>query len=214
MNVGIFGGGRVGQTLGSKLVEIGEGVMLGVRSPAKLQEWQDKAGGKARVGSFAETATYGEILINAVKGGASLEVLAQAGASSLSGKILIDLSNSMLFAEGKPTTLLVANSDSVAEQIQRTYPQVRVVKTLNMIGVAMMVNPRQLANGEHDLFLSGNDADAKVEVTRLLSSWFGWRHIIDLGDITTARGAEMYVILWNNLRMKLGTPLFNIKIVQ
>ncbi len=132
----------------------------------------------------------------------------------MNGKILIDLCNTVIFSEGKPTTLHVANTDSLAEQIQRAYPQVKVVKTLNTVGSSVMVNPRQVANGKHDLFISGNDADAKARVTQLLTSWFGWRHVIDLGDITTARSAEMYFILWNNIRVKLGTPLFNIKIVQ
>lgn len=132
----------------------------------------------------------------------------------MNGKILIDLSNSVMFSEGKPTTLLVANTDSIAEQIQRAYPQVKVVKTLNSVGASVMVNPRQVADGEYDLFLSGNDPSAKTQVSQLLTTWFGWRHIFDLGDITTARSAEMYFILWNNIRVKSGTPLFNIKIVQ
>jgi predicted dinucleotide-binding enzyme len=214
MRVGILGAGRVAQALGSKLVEVGQDVMLGARDPLKLQEWQVKSGGKGKVGSLEDAASHGEILVIAVKGIAALDVLAQAGESRMNGKILIDLSNSVIFSEGMPTTLLVANSDSLAEQIQRTYPQVKVVKTLNTVGSSVMVNPRQVADGEHDLFVSGNDADAKAQVTQLLTSWFGWRHVIDLGDITSARSAEMYFILWNNIRVKLGTPLFNIKIVQ
>jgi 8-hydroxy-5-deazaflavin:NADPH oxidoreductase len=214
MKVGILGAVRVAQTIGSKLAEVGQEVMLGARTPSKLQDWQAKTAGNVKVSSLAEAAGFGEILILAVKGIAALDVLAQAGAAQMNGKILIDLSNSVIFSEGKPTTLFIANTDSIAEQIQRTYPLVKVVKTVNTVGASVMVNPRQLADGDHVLFISGNDAEVKALVTQLLTSWFGWRHLFDLGDITSARSAEMYFILWNNIRVKLGTPVFNIKIVQ
>ncbi len=214
MRVGIFGAGRVGQALGGKLAAIGEQVMLGLRDPAKIQDWLAKAGGNAQAGSFAETAAFGEILINALKANASLSVLEQAGEANLRGKILIDLVNPLEFSPGKPATLSVANTDSMAEQIQRAHPDVKVVKTLNTVGAGVMINPRQVANGDHDIFLSGNDAEAKARVTELLTAWFGWRNFNDLGDITTARAVEMYMILWNKIREINQTPIFNIKIVK
>ncbi len=214
MKIGRLGSGRVGQGLGSKLVEAGYEVMVGSRDPGKLNEWKAKAGGNARTGSLAETAAFGEILFSAFPGSATLSALAQAGEANLNGKILIDVSNSLNRSEGAPTTMLVVNTDSLAEQIQRTYPNVKVVKSLNTVGVAVMVNPRQLADGEHDLFISGNDAEAKAQVTQLLTQALGWRHVTDLGDITTARGAEMYMMLWIRLLAAFKTPVFNIKIVR
>ncbi len=214
MNIGVLGSGRVGQALGKKLAEVGHQVMLGTRDPGKLMDWKAQAGGNARIGSVAEAAAFGEILFSAIRGSATLSALAQAGEANLNGKILIDVSNSIVRSEGALVTMAVENTDSLAEQIQRTYPLVKVVKTLNTVGAAVMVNPRQLADGEHDLLISGNDADAKAQVVQFLTASFGWRHVIDLGDITTARGAEMYVMLWLRLLAAFGTPLFNIKIVR
>ncbi len=214
MRIGILGSGRVGQALGSKLAEAGHEVMVGSREPGKLNDWKAKAGGNARTGSLAEAAAFGEILFSALPGSAVLSALALAGEANLNGKILIDVSNSLNRSEGAPTTMSVVNTDSLAEQIQRTYPQVKVVKTLNTVGAAVMVNPRQLADGDHDLFISGNDAEVKAEVTQLLTAGLGWRHVTDLGDITTARGAEMYMMLWIRLLSAFKTPLFNIKIVR
>jgi predicted dinucleotide-binding enzyme len=199
MKVGVFGSGMVGQAIGGKAAELGHEVMVGTRNPAKLQDWLRKVGGSARVGSLAETAAHGEILFNATNGGGSLEALALAGEANLNGKILIDISNPLDFSHGMPPTLLVSNTDSLGEQIQRAYPQVKVVKTLNTVTASLMVNPRQLADGDHHLFVSGNDADAKIQVVNLLTTWFGWKHIIDLGDITTARSTEMYLPIWLRL---------------
>ncbi len=214
MRIGILGSGKVGQLLGGKFAEAGYEVMLGSRDPRKLNEWKSKAGGNARTGSLAEAAAFGEILFSAFPGSATLSALSQAGEQNLNGKILIDVSNSLSRSEGVPATMLVENTDSIAEQIQRAYPRVKVVKTFNTVAAAVMVNPRQLADGEHDLFVSGNDAEAKAQVTQLLMQGLGWRHVIDLGDITTARGSEMYIMLWVRLWSALGTPLFNIRIVR
>ena len=214
MRIGILGSGRVGQALGKKLVEIGHEVMLGTRDPEKLKDWKSQVGENGHTGSLSEAATFGEILFSAFPGSATLNALAQAGEANLNGKVLIDVSNSLIRSEGKPTTMFVSNTDSVAEQIQRAYPQVKVVKTLNTLGVGVMVNPRQLADGDHDIFISGNDAEAKAQVVQLLTGEFGWRRVTDLGDITTARGAEMYMMLWIRLLATFGTPVFNIKIVR
>jgi len=214
MKIGVFGSGIVGQTIGSKVAELGHEVLIGTRNPAKLQEWLTKAGGNAQVGTLAETAAHGEILFNATNGSGSLEALALAGEANLDGKILIDISNPLDFSHGMPPTLFVSNVDSLGEQIQRAFPQVKVVKTLNTVTASLMVNPCQLVDGEHDLFISGNDAEAKSRVVNLLTAWFGWKHIIDLGDITTARGTEMYLPIWLRLWGALGTGLFNVKVVR
>ncbi len=214
MKIGILGAGRVGQALGGKLASVGNQVMLGTRDPSKLTDWLNKMGANAKVGSFIETAAFGEILFNATSASASLDVLKQAGEVNLRGKILIDLANPMQFSPGKPVTLFIANTDSLAEQIQRAYPNTKVVKTLNTVSALLMADPSQLANGDHDLFISGNDAQAKAQVTQLLQEWFGWQHVNDLGDITSARAAEMYEMLWARLRNLFGTGIFNIKVVR
>jgi 8-hydroxy-5-deazaflavin:NADPH oxidoreductase len=213
MRIGVFGSGMVGQTVGKKLAELGHDVMLGTREAGKLAEWQGQVAGKASVGSYAETAAHGEIIINATAGTASLAALELAGAENLGSKILIDIANPLDFSQGMPPSLAVSNTDSLGEQIQRAYPDLRVVKTLNTMNAELMVNPRQLADGDHDIFVSGNDAAAKARVSELLRE-FGWRSIIDLGDISTARGTEMLLPLWVRLWGALGTPAFNFKIVR
>jgi predicted dinucleotide-binding enzyme len=224
MKIGILGSGVVGQTLGAKLVQRGEDIVLGTRSPSRLsekrgmggslEEWLQKTNNKALIASFNETAAHGEVVINATAGNGAIEALGLAGKENLKGKILIDVSNPLDFSKGMPPTLTVCNTDSLGEQIQRAFPDVKVVKTLNTITAYVMIDPTQVAGGAHDVFVSGNDAAAKARVTELLKHWFGWSSVIDLGDITTARGPEMYLPMWIRLWGALGTPMFNIKIVR
>jgi len=214
MKVGVFGSGMVGQTIGGKLAELGHEVVIGSRTPSNKQDWVSKIDGMIKVGSLAEAAAHGEIVFNATQGGGSLEALAQAGEANLNGKILIDLANPLDFSRGMPPSLSVCNTDSLGEQIQRAYPRARVVKTLNTIAASLMINPGQLANGDHHLFISGNDAEAKSQVIDLLTTWFGWKQIIDLGDITTARGTEMFLPMWLSLVNKLGTGMVSIRVVS
>jgi 8-hydroxy-5-deazaflavin:NADPH oxidoreductase len=213
MRIGVFGSGTVGQTVGKKLAELGHDVMIGTRDAGKLAEWLGQVGGQGSVGSVAEAAAHGDILINATAGTGSLAALEQAGADNLGAKILIDIANPLDFSQGMPPSLTVVNTDSLGEQIQRAYPNLRVVKTLNTMNAYLMVDPRQLADGDHDIFVSGNDAAAKAEVSELLRE-FGWSRIIDLGDISTARGTEMILPLWVRLYGALDTPMFNFKVVR
>jgi predicted dinucleotide-binding enzyme len=227
MHIGILGTGVVGQTIGGKLVEIGHDVTVGTREVAKtlastapnpyglpaFSAWQ-KQHLRVKLGTFADAARHGEVVINATNGTGSLAALALAGDANLNGKILIDISNPLDFSQGMPPTLSVSNTDSLGEQIQRTYPQVKVVKTLNTVTASLMINPLQLADGEHHIFVSGNDAEGKAQVVNWLTTWFGWKHIIDLGDISTARGVEMYLPIWLRLWGALGTGVFNIKIIK
>lgn len=224
MKVGIIGSGIVGQTIGAKLAERGVDVVLGTRTPGKLDEkrgmgaplseWVAKAGRNGRLGTFAEAAAHGELVINATSGTGSLEALALAGANNLDGKILIDIANPLDFSKGMPPSLTVSNTDSLGEQIQRAFPRVKVVKTLNTTNASVMVDPVLVAGGDHELFVSGNDTEAKQRVTSLLKEWFGWKSVIDLGDITTARGTEMLLPIWVRLWGALGTPMFNFKIAR
>jgi hypothetical protein len=215
MKIGILGTGIVGKTIGTKLVQLGHNVKMGSRTAnnEKASEWVKASGANASQGTFAEAAAFGELLFNCTSGMVSLEALKIAGASNMNGKILIDISNPLDFSKGMPPTLSVCNSDSLGEQIQRAYPQVKVVKTLNTLNCNIMVNP-SLVPGSHDIFVSGNDAGAKAKVIDILKSWFGWKTVIDLGDITTARGTEMLLPIWIRLMGAFQTPNFNFKIVR
>lgn len=214
MNIGVLGTGVVGQTLGSKLVQLGHEVMLGARDVdnPKAVAWAKDAGVQhAQFGNFANAASFGDIIFNCTLGTASLDVLRMAGADNLKGKILIDTSNPLDYSTHL-WTLTVSNTDSLGEQIQREFPDTFVVKSLNTVRCEIMVNPRMLAE-RTDVFLSGNSMDAKATVGMILRDWFGWRSIIDLGDITTSRGVEMYMILWRCFRLETSSYYFNIRLV-
>jgi predicted dinucleotide-binding enzyme len=214
MKIGIVGSGGVAKTLGGKLAAIGHEVKLGSRQPEKLKDWVAGAPGKASAGSFAEAAAYGEVVLNATAGAASLEALGTAGEANLAGKILIDVANPLDFSRGMPPALTVANTDSLGEQIQRAFPRTRVVKALNTVNAVVMIDPQAVAGGEHHLPICGNDAAAKAQVTEWLQAWFGWKHVLDLGDVTASRGMEMWLPLWLRLWGALGTPRFNLRLVQ
>jgi predicted dinucleotide-binding enzyme len=223
---GILGTGIVGRTIASRLAGLGHEVMVGTRNPADTMSrtepdtygnppfsaWQDEHP-EVQLGTFGEASAHGEMVLNATAGAVSLEALELAGETTLNGKILIDIANPLDFSKGMPPTLLVCNSDSLGEQIQRRFPEAKVVKTLHTMNAYLMVDPAQLAATDHTVFVSGDDAEAKAMVTELLRS-FGWTDIIDLGDITTARGSEMLLPIWLRLFGALQKPIFNFKIVR
>ena len=215
MRIGVLGTGIVGSTIATALIEKGHEVKLGARERGneKAIAWVKRSGAQATEGTFADAAEFGRINFNCTAGAASLAALKLAGAQNLAGKILIDVSNPLDFSRGMPPTLTVANNDSLGEQIQRAFPETRVVKALNTVTAAVMVNPA-LVPGEHVLLMAGNDDEAKAQITRWLQEWFGWRadQVLDVGDITAARATEMLIPLWVRLFMKLGTPLFNYQI--
>ena len=215
MRIGILGTGTVGKTLGKKLAMLGHEVRMGSRTAGgeKAKAWVKEANGKSSEGTFADAAIHGEMLFNCTSGMASLAALSAAGARNLNGKILVDVSNPLDFSKGMPPTLSVCNIDSLGEQIQRAYPLAKVVKSLNTVTAAVMVEP-SLVPGVHAMFVSGNDAQAKGEVTSLLETGFGWKDVMDLGDITGARAQEMYLALWLRLFTKLQTPNVTIHVVR
>jgi 8-hydroxy-5-deazaflavin:NADPH oxidoreductase len=180
----------------------------------KAVAWASGAGDGASEGSFADAAEFGEVVVNATAGGASLEALEAAGADNLARKVLIDVANALDFSQGMPPTLSVCNDDSLGERIQRAFPEARVVKALNTMNARVMVSPGALGETTN-VFICGNDDGAKDEVAGLLQT-FGWvkERITDLGDITAARGQEMYLPLWLKLYSALGTSEFNIGIVK
>lgn len=216
MRIGVLGTGVVGQTLATKLVAVGHDVVMGSREAAnpKAADWVTSTEGRGRAGAFAEAAEHGEIVANATSGQASLAALELAGAENLAGKVLVDVANPLDFSHGVPPSLTVANTDSLGEQIQRAFPAARVVKALNTVTASVMVSPDDLA-APTNLFIAGNDSGAKATTIDLLG-FLGWEaeRIVDLGDITAARGTEAYLLLWVWVMQALGTPAFNISIIK
>jgi predicted dinucleotide-binding enzyme len=225
MKIAVLGTGMVGQALAGRLFELGHDVVVGTRDPEATLGRTEPDGmgnppfgtwhaqhGAVRLETFADAAAYGELIVNATSGFGALPALELAGAGHLAGKVVIDISNPLDFSNGFPPTLFVKDTDSLGEQIQRAFPEARVVKTLNTLNANLMVRPKELG-AESTIFVSGDDAEAKSTVTELLVS-FGHTDVIDLGDITTARGTEMLLPVWLRLMGALGTPSFNFKIVR
>ncbi|WP_284979761.1 NAD(P)-binding domain-containing protein [Arthrobacter sp. fls2-241-R2A-200] len=217
MKIAVLGTGMVGRTLGSALVSLGHEVFMGSRESGNPTgvEWAARSGALARAGSFSEAASNSELLVNATPGTVSLAALAEAGPANLQGKVLLDVSNPLDFSRGFPPSLTVSNTDSIAETIQRKYPEARVVKSLNTVSAPVMVDPGRLP-GAHDIFVAGDDADAKSTVVGLLQE-FGWPtgNIRDLGGLDAARAMEMWLPLWLRIFMKQPEgKMFNIGIVS
>ncbi len=226
MRFGILGTGVVGKTMAARLAGLSHDVIVGTRDPQEtlsrtepdqygnppFSAWQQEHP-EVKLGTFGEAAAYGEMVVNATAGAVSLEALDMAGEENLSGKVLIDISNPLDFSKGMPPTLSVSNTDSLGEQIQRRFAEAKVVKTLHTMNAYLMVDPAQLAGGDHTVFVCGDDAEAKERVTELLRS-MGWTDVIDLGDISTARGTEMLLPIWLRLFGALQKPVFNFKIVR
>jgi predicted dinucleotide-binding enzyme len=215
MNIGILGTGIVGQTIGSRLLELEHSVKLGARlsNNENARAWAKSKGGLASYGTFADAAAFGEILFNCTAGKWSMAALSMPKTSDLNGKVLLDVSSPLDYSRGNPPTLTVCNTDSLAEQIQREHPLMRVVKALNTMNVDVMVHPERLSE-PHDVFICGNDRDAKATTIMILMEWFGWKSVIDLGDLTNARGMEMVTPLWISIQKKLGTNMFNFKVAK
>ena len=226
MKMGVLGTGAVGQAIAARLAELGHAVWLGTRDPAAtlartekdhlgnppFKTWREQHP-KVEFGTFAQAAAHGELVINATAGEASIPALKAAGEKNLEGKILIDIANPLDFSRGMPPTLSICNTDSLGEQIQRAFPAVKVVKTLNTMNAMLMVAPEKLAGADHSIFVSGNDAGAKKSVTDLLRT-FGWKDIVDLGDISTARGTEMMLPIWLRAWNAVGSSMFSFKLVR
>jgi predicted dinucleotide-binding enzyme len=225
MKIAVLGTGMVGRALAGRLSGLGHDVTIGTRDPhATLARTEPdgmgnppystwaKAHTEVAVATLGEAAADAELVVNATSGSGALPALEQAGADRLAGKVILDISNPLDFSQGFPPTLFVKDTDSLGEQIQRAFPQARVVKTLNTLNADLMVHPATLG-AESSVFVSGDDADAKATVTELLES-FGHTDVIDLGDISTARGTEMLLPVWLRLMGSLGTAAFNFKIVR
>lgn len=225
MKIAVLGTGMVGRALAARLSGLGHDVTVGTRDPqATLARTEPDGMGNPPfatwtaehpdvvVATLRDAAAGADLVVNATNGSGALPALEQAGAEHLAGKVVVDISNPLDFSQGFPPTLFVKDTDSLGEQVQRAFPQARVVKTLNTMNANLMVDPAALG-AESSVFVSGNDAAAKATVTELLES-FGHTDVIDLGDISTARGAEMYLPIWLRLMGALGTAAFNVKVVR
>ncbi|MBL0746632.1 NADPH-dependent F420 reductase [Nocardioides baculatus] len=225
MNIAVLGTGMVGQTIAGGLVRLGHSVVVGTRDPEAtlartetdgmgnppFARWHAAHDGIALT-TYADAAAGADLLVLAGNGGAALAMLTAAGEDNLAGKVLVDISNPLDFSAGFPPTLFVKDDDSLGEQIQAAFPRTRVVKSLNTLTAALMVDPGLLDEAT-TVFVSGDDAAAKATVTEILTG-FGHQDVIDLGGIETARGTEMLLPLWLRTMGALGTGMFNIKVVR
>ena len=228
--IAILGTGGVGQAYASKFITLGYDVMIGTRNVSEkhantskdgygnppFSEWHS-ANKSVKLGTFNEAALFGEIILNATMGANSINALKMADVRNLNGKILIDVSNPLYFSKGMPPSLLpeLSNTNSLGEEIQKTFPELKVVKTLNTMWNGLMVNPAMLNGGDHTVFICGNSDEAKGNVKEILKS-FGWldKNILDLGNISSARGTEMYLPLWLSIFGATNSGAFNIKVVS
>lgn len=227
MKISVLGTGMVGRAVAARLDELGHEVAMGTRDPEEtinrtepdamgtppFVQWQPAHSG-VQLLSYADAGAYGEVIINATNGANSLEALEATGDQNLAGKVLLDIALSLDFSQGMPPKVLIANDDSLAEQIQRTYPQARVVKTLSTVFCEVMVNPSRVP-GAHNIFVAGNDEAAKDTAKSILDE-FGWPtdSVLDLGGIEAARAVELYMPLYFTLHGVLGTFDFNISVVR
>ena len=217
MKIAVLGTGMVGNTIGSALVRLGHEVKMGSRTKGneKALAWVAAGGPNASEGTFADAAAFGEVIFVAIKGDGTLDALRAAGAANLAGKVLIDISNPLDFSKGMPPSLFICNTDSLGEQIQAAFPDAKVVKTLNIVNCEVMVNAgRSSATDRGTMFVSGNDAEAKQSVIKNFLQPWGWNDVIDLGDITTARGTEMLLPVWVRTWAATGNGHFSFKIVR
>ncbi|NDK56834.1 NADPH-dependent F420 reductase [Pontibacter fetidus] len=215
-NIAVLGTGMVGNTIGTKLTQLGYNVMMGSRSATnqKALAWAEANGANASAGTFEDAAKFGEIIFNCTKGEIALDVFKMAGTENFNGKTIIDISNPLDFSKGMPPSLIpeLSNTNSLGEEIQKLLPEANVVKTLNIVNCEVMVDAKK-SGGDPTMFMSGNSAEAKEEAKAILEQ-FGWNDIIDLGDITTARGTEMLLPIWLRTWMATGNGYFAFKIVR
>lgn len=230
MKIAVFGTGNVGQTLASKLSNLGYEVMIGTRDVNESRERKspDMYGNpgfgtwitenkKIKLGTFAGAASFGEMIINATSGGSSLKAFRSAKKDDLAGKIIIDIANPLDFSKGAPPCLIpeLSNTNSLGEELQKEFPEAKVVKTLHTMWCGLMVNPGMIGGGDHINFLCGNEKSSKTEVKNLLKK-LGWKEesLVDLGDITNSRGTEAVLPIWLRVWAVTKTGAFNFKIVK
>jgi 8-hydroxy-5-deazaflavin:NADPH oxidoreductase len=230
MKIAVLGTGSVGQAIAGKLLSLGHDVMIGTRNvqDARSRTAKDFYGNPGfgdwlkgysgvKLGTIAEAVAFGEMIVNATHGGKSIEVFKMAREGDLNGKVILDLANPLDFSKGMPPILIpeLCNTNSLGEELQKTFPRAQVVKTLNTMWNGLMINPDLISGGDHTNFLCGNHAEAKNKVIELLKQ-FGWKNenLIDLGDITASRGVELLMPVWLRIMNAKHSGAFNFKIVS
>jgi predicted dinucleotide-binding enzyme len=213
MRIAVIGTGAVGRTLAQAFAEHGHDVVVGTRDPAETAAREEWAGLGVPLQPLETVAAGADLVVNATNGEGSLAALGRIGSDHLAGKVVVDVSNPLDFSQGFPPTLSVKDTDSLAEQLQRAFPDARVVKALNTVTAAVMVDPSLVGDGDTSIFVAGDDEAARTLVRGLLEE-LGWRDVVELDGLQNARGLEMWLPLWVRLMGTLGTPNFNIKLVR
>jgi predicted dinucleotide-binding enzyme len=213
MRIAIIGTGVVGRTLAQGLQRVGHDVVVGTRDPDETGRREEWAGLEIPLRSLGLVMADADLVVNATNGMASLSALDEVGADHLADKVLVDVSNPLDFSAGFPPILSVKDTDSLAEQIQRAFPEARVVKSLNTVTASVMVDPGSVGDGDTTIFAAGDDPEARQQVVGLLRE-LGWQDIVELDGLHNARGLEMWLPLWVRLMGALGTAEFNIKLVR
>jgi len=225
MKIGILGTGGVGKAFATRLTGLGHDVTVGTRNVSTTLEKEGDTSfknflsknPKVKLGTFSDAAAFGEMAINVTLGANTMDVIKATDVNNLKGKILIDISNPLDFSKGMPPSLIpeLSNTNSVGEELQKHFPDTKVVKTLNTMWNGLMINPSLVADGEHVNYICGNDADAKKKVIHFLNE-LGWKNesILDLGDITGARAMEATLPIWLRVYGAKQSGAFNFKIVS
>ena len=220
MHIGIVGAGPVAQTIGTALIQNGHRVLLGSRTASneKAAAWLHHNGSSANLGTFSEAASFGELLFICLQATAAVDVLTAIDPELFRSKVVIDVTNPLDFSKGMPPSLLpqYSNNHSLGEHMQQTLPQAFVVKALNTVTARLMVNALLVNDGNHNLFICGNDKEAKSKVKHLLAENFYWKPelIIDMGGIESARLTEAIIPFWVGVMQIMGTSLFNYQLVK
>ena len=220
MNIGVLGTGVVGETIATALTEKGHNVRMGSRRAGneKAAAWVKRSNNHATEGDFNDAAGFGDLVFLCLNGAFALDAIRSMNRDSLEHKIVVDVTNPLDFSHGMPPRVLegLGNHNSLGEEIQKALPHSSVVKALNTVTAKLMVAPKLVNKGDHHLFICGNDAEAKNKVKHFLVDNFGWKpaNLLDLGDITASRTMEAYVPFWVTLMQSVGSPMFNIKLVQ
>jgi predicted dinucleotide-binding enzyme len=212
VKIAVLGTGSAGRTVAAGLARLGHEVVIGTRDPVatrKRADWDSDL----PLEEYAVVADGADIVVNATNGQASLVVFDAIGGQQLSGKVVLDLANALDFSGGFPPRMAVDDTDSLAEQIQRAFPQARVVKALNTVTAGVMVDPGKVGDGETTVFAASDDAEARAVVVALLEQ-LGWRDVVEFEELAAARGLEMWLPLWVRLMARLGTADFNLKVVR
>jgi predicted dinucleotide-binding enzyme len=215
MKIAVLGTGSVGRTVAPALAGLGHEVVMGTRDPDATrarEEWEGPAADLPLL-AYDLVGDGADLVVNATSGQASLAALGALGSEQLAGTVVLDVSNPLDFSAGFPPTLAVKDTDSLAEQIQRAFPEARVVKSLNTVAAAVMVNPGRLADDATTMFVASDDAEARAVVVGLLEQ-LGWRDVVEFEELSGARGMEMWLALWIRLMGRLGSADFNLKLVR